>query len=318
MLATRVSITSRSSTTRVTYCGNQQTWKRRWFVLRPAHLAYYKTPAEYKLLRLLEISEIHAITPVTLKRHENTFGIVTRARTFYLQAESQDEVEAWVTRLNEAKDGLQSTNSAGAVPIPIANPPPPAPSAYQAAVVGSPSSPTKASPNPPQLIVPPSPKIVAFSEPSSPIQANANKRNSRTIIVTSSDSEIDEPIKTPGIGTANSKDASKLIMSGYLMKCGSKRKTWRKRWFVLSGEKMIYTGSHMVRKGLGHVRLECDMSVPPLGGLRKRAHGPPLIVLSAVWAEVRCGLGYAAFLALRRNGVEGVEAGTRSLHMGWI
>lgn len=152
-----------------------------------------------------------------------------------------------MTRLNEAKDDLQSTNSAGAVPaVPVANPPPPAPSAYQAAIVGTP--PTKASPTPPQLIVPPSPKIVAFSEPSSPIQTNANKRHSKTITVTSSDSEIDEPTKTPVTGPANPKDAGKVIMSGYLMKCGSKRKTWRKRWFVLSGEKMIYTGSHMVRK----------------------------------------------------------------------
>lgn len=196
---------------------------------------------------MLDLSEIHAITPVSLKRHENTFGIVTRARTFYLQAETQDEVEGWVVRLNEAKDALQPTNPAEAVPI--ANPPPPAPSAYQAAIVGSPASasPAKASPMPPQLIVPPSPKIVAFSEPSSPVQVNANKRNSRTITVTSSDSEPDEPTKTPVTGTANPKDAGKVIMSGYLMKCGRKRKTWRKRWFVLSADRMVYTGSHMVR-----------------------------------------------------------------------
>ena len=162
-----------------------------------------------------------------------------------MQAESQEEVEVWVTRLNEAKDALQSTSSARAVPV--SGPPPPAPSAYQAAIVGSPTSPAKASPMP-QLIVPSSPKIVAFTEPSSPIQTNANKRNSRTITVTSSDSEIEEPTKTPARGTANPKDASKVIMSGYLMKCGSKRKTWRKRWFILSADKMIYTGSHMVRK----------------------------------------------------------------------
>ena len=53
-------------------------------------------------------------------------------------------------------------------------------------------------------------------------------------------------------------------MSGYLMKCGSKRKTWRKRWFVLSADKMIYTGSHMVRQTVGSRQLECDISVPPL------------------------------------------------------
>lgn len=280
------------STLLVPYSCNQQTWKRRWFVLRPSHLAYYKTPAEYKLLRLLDISEIHAITPVSLKRHENTFGIVTRGRTFYLQAETQDEVEDWVAKLNEAKDALQSTNSA--VAVPTANSPPPAPSAYQAAIVGSPASSTKISPTPPQLVVPPSPKIVAFSEPSSPVQTNVNKRNSRAITITSSDSEPDEPTKTPVAGAASPKDVGKVIMSGYLMKCGSKRKTWRKRWFVLSGDRMIYTGSHMVRNTPGSCQtwMRCVLVKPPTpgGSTKARLMAIELIVLSAVWAEVRCGL----------------------------
>lgn len=39
---------------------------------------------------------------------------------------------------------------------------------------------------------------------------------------------------------------AKVIVSGYLMKCGSKRRNWRKRWFVLTSEKLVYSGSHMV------------------------------------------------------------------------
>lgn len=39
---------------------------------------------------------------------------------------------------------------------------------------------------------------------------------------------------------------TKIVVSGYLMKCGSKRHNWRKRWFVLYGEKLVYSGSHMV------------------------------------------------------------------------
>lgn len=35
------------------------------------------------------------------------------------------------------------------------------------------------------------------------------------------------------------------------MKCGSKRRNWRKRWFVLNGEKLMYSGSHMVRSHPG-------------------------------------------------------------------
>ena len=48
------------------------------------------------------------------------------------------------------------------------------------------------------------------------------------------------------------KDISKVIMSGYLMKCGSRRHNWHKRWFTLSGEKLVYSRSHMVRHNFFH------------------------------------------------------------------
>ena len=48
-----------------------------------------------------------------------------------------------------------------------------------------------------------------------------------------------------GSGAPIASDPTKVILSGYLMKCG-KRKTWRKRWFVLNGEKLMYCGNHMV------------------------------------------------------------------------
>jgi hypothetical protein len=54
---------------------------RMLLILRPAHLAYYKSSAEYKLLWLLEI-----YTQVNLKHHDNTFGLIPPTRTFYLQA----------------------------------------------------------------------------------------------------------------------------------------------------------------------------------------------------------------------------------------
>lgn len=42
-------------------------------------------------------------------------------------------------------------------------------------------------------------------------------------------------------------DTSKVILAGYLMKCGSRRHIWHNRWFVLSGDKLVYSRSHMVR-----------------------------------------------------------------------
>lgn len=41
-------------------------------------------------------------------------------------------------------------------------------------------------------------------------------------------------------------DPNKVILAGYLMKQG-KRKTWRKRWFVLMSGMLMYSRSHMVR-----------------------------------------------------------------------
>ncbi|GAA5988746.1 hypothetical protein JCM10908_006154 [Rhodotorula pacifica] len=42
-------------------------------------------------------------------------------------------------------------------------------------------------------------------------------------------------------------DPNKVILSGYLMKQG-KRKTWRKRWFVLTSGMLMYSRSHMDQK----------------------------------------------------------------------
>ncbi len=98
-------------------------WKKRWFVLRPAHLAYYKSSAEYQLLRLLELSSVHSCTPVSLKRHDNAFGLISPVRTFYLQAKTSQEVQEWVAAIEEARLALRSDSTEGSttasVPIPI-------------------------------------------------------------------------------------------------------------------------------------------------------------------------------------------------------
>ncbi|KAJ2964721.1 hypothetical protein NUW54_g14226 [Trametes sanguinea] len=78
------------------------------------------------LLRLLELTDVHSCTPVVLKKHQNTFGIVSPIRTFYLQAETQAEMQDWVRAINEAKTQLLSTstrNSVSSAPIPIPNTP---------------------------------------------------------------------------------------------------------------------------------------------------------------------------------------------------
>ncbi len=194
-------------------------------MLRPAHLAFYKTAAEYKLLRLLELTDIHSCTPVVLKKHQNTLGLVSPVRTFYLQAASQSEVQDWVHAINEARTALLSTSTRNSVSAPIPIPTTPGTARGPSRLSSSPSH----SPYAHQLTSSesddgsPNPK-------SFPISSSAHAQAS----------------------TSEAASPSKPVLSGYLMKCGSRRHNWHKRWFVLSGEKLIYSRSHMVRARFTH------------------------------------------------------------------
>jgi len=67
----------------------QKTWKRRWFVRRTAHLAYYKPSAEYQLHRLLERKDVAYITE-SRSSGASTHSRRDATRTYYLQTESQE------------------------------------------------------------------------------------------------------------------------------------------------------------------------------------------------------------------------------------
>ncbi|KAF5337929.1 hypothetical protein D9758_013107 [Tetrapyrgos nigripes] len=245
----------------------RKTWKKRWFVLRPAHLAYYKTAAEYQLLRLLELSDVHSCTQVKLKRHENAFGLVSPVRTFYLQASTPADVQEWVQAIEETRQKLLGTPAGtSTAPIPI-------PRATTQSHISSPpiasSSPTSHSHvhN----------ATSSDSEDGSPSYSRTKSISSQTrpVIVASPSKS-----QTASAGASNattSKDSGKSVLSGYLMKCGSKRRNWRKRWFVLSGEKLMYTASHMDTKphrqfALGDVLDALEYEVP------HRQHPPPVSV----------------------------------------
>ncbi|KAI0360194.1 PH-domain-containing protein [Trametes cingulata] len=199
----------------------RKTWKKRWFVLRPAHLAFYKTNAEYKLLRLLELTDVHSCTPVVLKKHQNTFGIVSPVRTFYLQAESQAEVQDWVRAINDARTALLSTSTRNSVsaPIPIPNTP------------GTARGPSRLSSSPSQS---------PYAHHLTSSESDDASPNTRSLPISSP--------SAPAASTAEATASSKPVLSGYLMKCGSRRHNWHKRWFVLSGEKLVYSRSHMDTK----------------------------------------------------------------------
>lgn len=62
-------------------------------------------------------------------------------------------------------------------------------------------------------------------------------------------------------GTPIQSDPDRVILNGYLMKLGVKRKVWRKRWFVLTSSALMYTKSHMVStRGDAHASVPADFS----------------------------------------------------------
>ncbi|KZS94154.1 PH-domain-containing protein [Sistotremastrum niveocremeum HHB9708] len=220
----------------------RKTWKKRWFVLRPAHLAYYKDSAEYKLLRLLDLSEVHSVTPCSLKRHDNTFGVVSPARTYYLQAENPREVQEWVAALNDVREALMSRTSL--IPRDTGTPPITIPHVKSPENVHS--NLTASSPTTRGYAVTSSDEDdVSRSYGSMPTMPGGS---SVTANLGSSPAKL-------GRVVSKDRDPSKVVLNGYLLKCGSKRKNWRKRWFVLTGEKLLYAGSHMDTKPHREIKL---------------------------------------------------------------
>lgn len=215
----------------------RKTWKKRWFVLRSAHLAYYKTSAEYKPLRLLDLSDVHSCTPVVLKKHTYTFGIVSAVRTYYLQAQSPEEVQGWVKAIQDARDALVMSSteaSLAAAPIPI----PRAPTLSDRQVMLTPS--------PPRAMhvynVTSSDSDDGSLHTQRALSSSPQRYNATTTTTTGNASS------SPGRSQVPKDGGSKVVLSGYLMKCGSKRHNWRKRWFTLTSDKLVYSGSHMDTK----------------------------------------------------------------------
>ena len=194
-------------------------------MLRSAHLAYYKTSAEYQLHRLLELQDVHTCTPVKLKRRENTFGVVTATRTYYLQAESQEDARAWVVAIREAKEAQLASTTTAAAAAPVSTT-----STMPIPIPGRPRIPA-ITPSPPSRAL--NPITSSESDEASP--------NTQRILALSSSLGM-PPSVSPRIGGP---DTSKVVMSGYITKMG-KRRNWRKRWFLLNGEMLMYAGSHMV------------------------------------------------------------------------
>ncbi|UZJ51505.1 hypothetical protein CBS101457_000825 [Exobasidium rhododendri] len=89
----------------------RKNWKKRWFVLRSSKLCYYKNEKEYQLLRFIDMSDVHTVAAIALKKNQNSFGIVTSKRQYYTRASSAKEMQDWIDALKDAQEQARQTST---------------------------------------------------------------------------------------------------------------------------------------------------------------------------------------------------------------
>lgn len=108
-------------------CGFQA-WKKRWFILRsgrmsgdPDVLEYYKNDHSKKPIRVINLHFCEQVDAgLTFKRKEFqdsfVFDIKTSDRTFYLVAETEEEMNKWVRSICQLCGFNQSDDAHGKDP----------------------------------------------------------------------------------------------------------------------------------------------------------------------------------------------------------
>uniref|UniRef100_UPI0037E89B01 pleckstrin homology domain-containing family A member 1-like isoform X2 n=1 Tax=Semicossyphus pulcher TaxID=241346 RepID=UPI0037E89B01 len=91
------------------YCVKQgavmRNWKRRYFMLEENALSYYKSDLEREALRVIPLKEIHKVQECKqsdLMLRDNLFEMVTTSRTFYIQADSPEDMHSWIKAISGA------------------------------------------------------------------------------------------------------------------------------------------------------------------------------------------------------------------------
>ncbi|KAM6956850.1 pleckstrin homology domain-containing family A member 1-like isoform 6-T6 [Aplochiton taeniatus] len=91
------------------YCVKQgavmRNWKRRYFLLEENSLSYFKSDLEKEPLRVIPLKEVHKVQECKqsdIMMRDNLFEVVTSSRTFYIQADSPEEMHSWIKALSGA------------------------------------------------------------------------------------------------------------------------------------------------------------------------------------------------------------------------
>ncbi|XP_069733481.1 pleckstrin homology domain-containing family A member 2 [Phaenicophaeus curvirostris] len=99
------------------YCVKQgnvrKSWKRRYFVLDEFSVSYYKCEQDKEPLRsilLKDICKTHEclVKSGDLLMRDNLFEIVTSSRTFYIQADSPEDMHSWIRVISGAVQALKT------------------------------------------------------------------------------------------------------------------------------------------------------------------------------------------------------------------
>nr|XP_023697253.1 pleckstrin homology domain-containing family A member 1-like isoform X3 [Paramormyrops kingsleyae] len=91
------------------YCVKQgavmKTWKRRYFLLDENSVSYFKSDLDKDPLRIIPLKEVHKVQECKqsdILMRDNLFEVVTASRTFYIQAESPEDMHSWIKAVSGA------------------------------------------------------------------------------------------------------------------------------------------------------------------------------------------------------------------------
>ncbi|XP_052662029.1 pleckstrin homology domain-containing family A member 2 isoform X1 [Harpia harpyja] len=99
------------------YCVKQgnvrKSWKRRYFVLDEFSISYYKCEQDKEPLRsilLKDVCKTHEclVKSGDLLMRDNLFEIITSSRTFYIQADSPEDMHSWIRVITGAVQALKT------------------------------------------------------------------------------------------------------------------------------------------------------------------------------------------------------------------
>ncbi|XP_062320286.1 pleckstrin homology domain-containing family A member 1a isoform X1 [Osmerus eperlanus] len=91
------------------YCVKQgavmKNWKRRYFLLEENSMSYFKSDLEKDPLRVIPLKEVNKVQECKqsdIMMRDNLFEVVTPSRTFFLQADSPEEMHSWIKAVSGA------------------------------------------------------------------------------------------------------------------------------------------------------------------------------------------------------------------------